>query len=320
MKKIISLLATVAMISTLFVSVVKADFQPTVTTEKETLNNDDFKALTRKDIPDGYDAFLLTIGFSNLGDLNCELSVFGEHSGRKLQGFGYSMTFDSLEHVNTTWTRTMTSKFNGVNLSKGFDGNTYNVIFNAGSAGDAYPNEEANISNASISEVLKFLVVVEKGETVTATLNTNMNIVTYSDDVYGEEEATNFATMTPASVQFAAAAPVDPTPTPVYTDSSIDVKKPVNGTTGLTDLQGKDVTLTANYGIAKFSKAIDTAANDYFVVATDSNDVEKVFDVDFGAKGVEISNASTTFFAIVKSADHIIKNIRLKEVAKKEAD
>ncbi|HAL63510.1 MAG TPA: hypothetical protein DCO93_03580 [Clostridiales bacterium] len=113
------------------------------------------------------------------------------------------------------------------------------------------------------------------------------------------------------TVSFAA-----PAPTPVYTDSSIDVKKPVNGTTGLTDLQGQDVTLTANYGIAKFSKAIDTVANKYFVVATDSNDVEKEFEVDFAANGVEISNASTTFFAIVKSADHIIKNIRLKEIAR----
>lgn len=103
---------------------------------------------------------------------------------------------------------------------------------------------------------------------------------------------------------------------PVITDSSIDVKESASGKTGLTDLQGKDVTLTANYGIAKFSKAIDTVANNYFVVATDSNNVEKEFEVDFAANGVEISNASTTFFAIVKSADHIIKNIRLKEVAK----
>lgn len=113
------------------------------------------------------------------------------------------------------------------------------------------------------------------------------------------------------TVSFAA-----PAPTPVYTDSSIVVKKPVSGTTGLTDLQGKDVTLTANYGIAKFSKDIDIVANKYFVVATDSNDVEREFEVDFAAKGVEISNVSTTFFAIVKSADHIIKSIRLKEIAR----
>lgn len=103
---------------------------------------------------------------------------------------------------------------------------------------------------------------------------------------------------------------------PVITDSSIDVKKPISGTIGLKDLQGQDVTLTKNYGIAKFSKAIDTTANNYFLAVEAENGDKDDLAIDFDLKGVEIRGASTTFFAIVRSSTRVIKSIQLKEVAK----
>ncbi|MCR4693480.1 MAG: hypothetical protein K5664_06325, partial [Firmicutes bacterium] len=253
-------MATVAMMSTLFVSVVRADFQPTVTTVVgEKVTNADFVDYFDEDIPEGYDVYPVTVSFSDLGTLNTTIKA-KKHTGRKLQGFGYAMTFDNIANVDTDYTTVYDDVFGG--LAAGFDGSTYTAVFNAGKASDAYPTTAGTVDGA-IEDAVTIWVVVVSGQTVTATLNTNMNVVTYASDVYGEEEATNFATMSPTSVTLGAAS----TPTPTYTDSSIDVKKPVSGTTGLTDLQGQDVTLTANYGIAKFSTAIDTAANNYFVVA-----------------------------------------------------
>ena len=315
MKKIISLLATVAMVSTLFVSVVKADVQPTITTTKTSLDNDAFKALTKNNIPTGYNAYLLTVDFSNLGDLNCELSVFEEHSGRKLQGVSYTMTFNSLENVNTTWTRTLTNKFNGATLSKGYDGNSYRVNFSAGSASDAYPSDEQTISNASIADALKFLVVTADGSTVTATLSATMNFVTYEEDVTGTEEPKNSLagtiTMTPASYEFAAAAP-----TPVDIPAEGSIKATASGVTGLTDLQGNTIpALSKNYGIAQFSTTIDTANNDY-VLAVEAGAESTTFDVDFDEIGVEATNASVNFFAIVDSSTRTITGIKLQAIAK----
>jgi len=204
MKKLISLLATVAMVSTLFVSVVKADFAPTVISEKEQLTNDAFKDLLDEDIPEGYDAYLVTVSFANLGDLDCTIKT-KKHSGRKLQGFGYALTFDDIDNVETDYVLSVDNVF-GVDLSEGFDGNTFTTIFNAGSASAAYPTSAGTISNAEgIEDAVTLLVVVKSDATVVATLNTNMKMVTYSSNTPGEEESTNYATMSPTSLTFAAA-------------------------------------------------------------------------------------------------------------------
>lgn len=134
-----------------------------------------------------------------------------------------------------------------------------------------------------------------------------------SSNIYTNETGSNLL-FSPAVITLGASAP--PAPADEYIDSVIDVKKPVDGTTGLTDLKNQEVTLSSNYGIAKFQPVLDTDAKNYFLVATDSADNVKEFAIDFAAKGIEISNATTTFFAIVKSADRIIKNIRLKAVTK----
>ena len=378
MKKLISLLATVAMVSTLFVSVVKADFEPTVVTGKAKMTNDEFVDLIGEDIPDGYDAYLVTVSFADLGDLNCEIKT-KKHSGRKLQGFGYSMTFDDIDNVETDYVLSVDNVF-GVDLSEGFDGSKFTTIFNAGSASAAYPTTAGTISNADgIEDAVTLVVVVKNDATVTATLATNLNVITYAANTPGTEEPVNEATMSPASLTFApAAAPVTTTYTytfktydgasdiasdvidegddviaptaptregftfaywsesidgaeatvdttatadktyyAVYTENApavvtidpvADVAAVDESTTGkeFKDLQGKDVTLTKKYGIAKFDTPVDSSKT-YKLYVQDTADNETEFDVDLG----EV-NGNASFFAIVRSATHIIKVMKLK--------
>lgn len=255
---------------------------------------------------DNTDFYKVTYTINNFGPLYYACYADGEYSNYAfVKLFGITITIPGIAAKQFVGSGT----FNG----KAFSADAVNkVLWAAGDLAIEYPSnsEEGTLDeNTTLEAVVVY--AVDKGYTldVTPTLAVAYDVKTA--DGNPSVDATGVAAN---NLVFGAAAPVEPTP--VYTDSSIDVKKPVNGTTGLTDLQGQDVTLTANYGIAKFSTAIDTAANNYFVVATDSNDVEKEFEVDFAANGVEIKNASTTFFAIVKSADHIIKSIRLKEIAK----
>lgn len=397
MKKLISLLATVAMVSSLFVSVVKADFAPVVSTASEKLSNSDFNDLIGEDIPAGYDAYLVTVSFSNLGDLDCTIKT-KKHTGRKLQGFGYQMTFDDIDNVETDYVLSVDNIF-GVDLSEGFVGNKFTSIFNAGSAAAAYPTTASEISNAEgLPDAAMFVVTVKNDATVVVTLDTNVNVVNYNANVYGEEEKTNHATMSPASLTFAPAGPskVDVTSVTISGDKSatvgesvtlsatvepneatypevtwskvsgvgsidastgvvtsdtagdIVVKATADGvdsanytvtfaaadvvinpdentvgavdetTTGkeFKDLQGKDVTLTKKYGIAKFTPTVDTGANNYFLDVTDTDNNVQPFPVSFSELGVEAPGATVSFFAIVRSATHTIKSMVLRAVAK----
>jgi len=82
------------------------------------------------------------------------------------------------------------------------------------------------------------------------------------------------------------------------------------------DLQGNDVTLSKKYGIAKFDPTVDTAGKNYFLHATDTDGKEKEWAVNFGELGVEATDVKVTFFAIVKSATHIIETMELIARAK----
>ena len=86
------------------------------------------------------------------------------------------------------------------------------------------------------------------------------------------------------------------------------------------DLQGKDVTLSKKYGIAKFAPTVNTGTTSYFLDVEDTSgdpvEGKKSFAIDFSELGVEAPGATVNFFAIVRSATHTIKSMVLRAVAK----
>jgi hypothetical protein len=289
MKKLISLLAAVAMVSTLFVSVVKADFAPTVSAVVgEKVTNADFHDYMDEDIPDGYDVYPVAVSFSDLGDLTCSIKA-KKHTGRKLQGFGVGFTFSDISKVDTDYTMVYDDTV-GVD-SSGFDGSTFNVIKNAGSAPVAYPTTAGTIADADgIEDAFIVWVVIESGADVTAALSSNINVVNYAADVYGEEEQTNSATVSPASISFAPAAATTYTYTFKTADgtgtiASADIAEGETvtaPTTGIPEIAGKDfVGWATSVGGAVVSVDSTSKANTtYYAVYEDSAPAYDVIAVD----------------------------------------
>lgn len=306
MKKFISLLATVAMVSSLFVSVVKADFAPVVSTASEKLSNSDFNDLIGEDIPAGYDAYLVTVSFSSLGDLDCTIKT-KKHSGRKLQGFGYQMTFDNIDNVETDYVLSVDNIF-GVDLTEGFTGSKFTSIFSAGSAAAAYPTTASEISNAEgLPDAAMFVVTVKNDATVVATLDTNICVITYASNTPGTEETVNHATMSPASLTFAPAGP-----------SKVDVTSvTISGATSAT--VGDSVALSAtvepnnatNLEVSWTKVSGDGAvSNSGVVTANSAGDIV----VKATADGVDSANY-TVSFAAAAPAEQIIPPVENKSEA-----
>ena len=83
-----------------------------------------------------------------------------------------------------------------------------------------------------------------------------------------------------------------------------------------TDLAGKAVTMSKNYGIAKFEPTVNTSIMNYYLFVRDTLGVEEEFDVNFAELGVEAPDVKVSFFAIVKSATHIVEFMELRARAK----
>lgn len=118
------------------------------------------------------------------------------------------------------------------------------------------------------------------------------------------------------TVSFAAAVPADIVPAVADKDTYS------NASTGLQDAFGNDVTIDSSrsYGAAKFENVVlDDGEYVYKVFATGTNkatglEETKSWDVVDGS--VELTGASVSFIAIVRSATHTITSVVLKAFAK----
>nr|MCR4719259.1 Ig-like domain-containing protein [Bacillota bacterium] len=118
------------------------------------------------------------------------------------------------------------------------------------------------------------------------------------------------------TVSFAAAVPADIVPAVADKDTYS------SASTGLQDAFGNDVTIDSSrsYGAAKFENVVlDDGEYVYKVFATGTNkatglEETKSWDVVDGS--VELTGASVSFIAIVRSATHTITSVVLKAFAK----
>ncbi|MDD6215045.1 MAG: hypothetical protein PUB42_07685, partial [Firmicutes bacterium] len=146
MKKIISLIAAVAMMSTMFVATASAEVaNATLKIVPTKLTDAEFVEIMAESIPDGYEAYTLDVSVAGLGELsvtNTGTAKRPVYSGRRINNFNLELDFDKLENVNTAYTcANETVLCETMELSSDtFDGKVYKFLFNAGSAAAAYPN------------------------------------------------------------------------------------------------------------------------------------------------------------------------------------
>lgn len=211
-KRIISCLASVALLSSLCVANVSAEVEmATVTVDyvevtKEEFESDEFMG---EALPDGYGAYLVTAGLSGIGDLNCTISA-KKYNGRRLSNFTLVADVDDINNVNQDytmdWGATLTTS---MGLAAGTS--TYNAIFLATDAASAYPNTNGASVSDSIPEAITLLFVAKPGTTLTLSAYGQVN--TYKSSlINGDDEPFTGAnvTCTPSITLGGSSEPTDP--------------------------------------------------------------------------------------------------------------
>lgn len=199
-KKIISLLASLAMISSMFVAFAtgaSAAAAPVFTTSVEKVDADTYAEWTGGDLAAGYEGYMVQVDLSGLEEMKVVKSGT-RFNGRRVSIFTYQLTFDSVADLDTVNTFCVDG---AMTAGDGFDGKTYTMPF-SGDAGSAYPAAAATIAG-DIENAVSVMVTIKEGKEVNAAVTGNLKINTYNaGSVTASEEFEAWdLTFTPAAIK-----------------------------------------------------------------------------------------------------------------------
>ena len=176
MKKIISLIATVAMMSTMLVSNASAAVDTNlpatdgtvkiVTSKPVKIDSQTYVDDVEEDVPEGYSVYEVSVGLESTGGLSRTSSK--NVTGKLLSNFTYVLDFAGTENMQKTPALSYYETGLGyANFSSNkWDGDSYKVVMNA-----TYPTTKTDIEDSNLTRLAVLYFVVKDGTQVTATVS-----------------------------------------------------------------------------------------------------------------------------------------------------
>ncbi len=326
MKKIISMLAALAMIATMITSVASAaaTFTPTVTsTVTGKVSAEDFYSVFEEAIPTGYTPYAIKVDLSNLGTYSMTKSA-NKWTGTAMNVFEYNFTFSDadLAKINTDYTCIAGGEL--TSAQAGFQGNVGCATTGA-LDGPTAVHLAGEIENA-----LTIWLLVEDGEQITANLSVACEITEYNKNTAGDS-VTGVATLSPAKLTIGGATGLPESGTTVVSETTLDssATQAIDNVTTYPATVGS-AKILKNYAIDKVTFApAKGSLGKYYLKATDdkgNTKVWKMFTADSkpdatdethdgftdhagGKIETQIKNGEITeasFYIMIRSANHKI--------------
>lgn len=324
MKKIISVAAAIAMAATMMTSFVTVSAERTATNvavKTAVMSNDDYKAVTSEDIPDGAVAYTVEVDLSNINTDNYGSGLYrfkdsGSEYVNGLNGLGFNLLGIGAKMYSTTTTSPVPPYSQVTNY---FYGNTataklgtptkveneIRIAFAATEVAAAYPTTTVEYESAitSLDDVVKYYVLVNTTEKFELNYNGEVQYTPYTAGVAGSSVTDAFS----GTLEFSG----------VSTPASEDFKFTVGGVEGpVAGTEVKDAS-EAVIGVVWADcklENLDTANNDYvakFTADGDENQNRKT-NLKFGA-GIETSG-DVTFDAVMYFTGAAKTNVKMNVV------
>jgi hypothetical protein len=349
MKKAISLFAAFAMVLTLFASVAFAEIPASATLHLDINTADEDQTEMYLDeigeIPEGYTLYVVSISQSGLGAFTNTNTKTTSAQLKKPTGFlkicmTFKIYFDAENFANIYADEDYVLVVgNAFSFASSYSGaartiSAYTETFNNGGTVDYALNAKGQTSIAENETIVDLYILANAPTTGTLDSGTLFNMADMeagsNKDISGGNVTSNQAkysigngyltcsdSFVLGSSGGGGSEPEDEIKE-ADTGYELESKYVESAALDLTDLQGHDVTLSKNYGIAKFTENIDTVAKNYFLHVVDDKEESADLPINFAEQGFDFESANVSFFAIVRSATHKVVSMTLKAVAKSE--
>ncbi len=303
MKKIISLLSAVAMLSASFVAFAAVGEIPAqdgsvtvITSTPVAIDNTTYEDNTGESVGEGYTAYQIGVSLSGTNGLDRTNRL--QETGRLLSQLNYEITFADLTNVQQTGALSLAD---GQLVNAGdFATNTWNDKTYVVTYTGKFPGKEvAEYTDEDLTDMAVLYFVIKDGTSVTATVtNAAVVIGDYAKGV--TTNATDYKipagtlTVSPATITFGS-APADPTPVAPIWSSAPEAPESEQG------FVWADYTATN----------IDTDLNDYFAEFSTATETKQLA-IDLG----NITGGGSITFDVVLKTTKAVTGFIIKALEK----